>query len=187
MKKKRIFFKEAIKSIKTSGSIVPSSRFLINSMLKDVDFKKANVIVEFGPGNGIITHQILKRMNKNATLICFEINEQFYKHLKKIKDKRFILLNKSAEEIITEINKLNIQEIDCCISSLPLTMIPNKIGKNILINTKSVIKKHGYFFQFQYSLSFYKKLKAVFNDENVKIKFEPLNFPPAFVYKCQKK
>lgn len=186
MNKKRIFFKEAIKSIKTSGSIVPSSRFLINSMIEDVDFKKAKIIVEFGPGNGIITNQILKRMSADATLICFEINEQFYNHLKSITDKRFVLLNVSAEEIITEINKLNIQEIDYCISSLPLTMIPNKIGENILINTKSVIKDQGYFFQFQYSLSFYKKLKAVFKDKNVKIKFEPLNFPPAFVYKCQK-
>lgn len=180
------FFKEAIKNIKTSGSVVPSSRFLINSILEDVDFDNAQVIVEFGPGNGIITHEILRRMNNNAVLILFEINEKFYKHLNTINDERLVILNASAENIRQEIVKLNFDKIDCCISSLPLTNIPNNIGENILNNTKQVLKDTGYFFQFQYSLSFFKRLKVVFNEENVRIKFVPLNFPPAFVYKCKK-
>ncbi len=186
MHNKRSFFKEAIKNIKTLGSIVPSSKFLINSILKDVAFKKAKVIVEFGPGNGIITHEILKRMRNDAVLICFEVNNQFYEHLKKIKDDRLIVLNASAENIKSEINNLNYTEIDCCISSLPLTNIPNTIGENILKNTRQVTKNNGHFYQFQYSLSFSKKLKTVFKEQNVKIKFEPLNIPPAFIYKCKK-
>ncbi|MCF6350237.1 MAG: methyltransferase [Flavobacteriaceae bacterium] len=186
MHNKRGFFKEAIKNIKISGSIVPSSKFLTNAMLKNVDFENAKVIVEFGPGNGIITYEILKRMRPDAVLICFEVNKQFYEHLNKINDKRLIVLNVSAENIKSEINNLGFTEIDCCISSLPLTNIPNIIGKNILINTRQVLKTNGHFSQFQYSLSFFKKLKSVFNKKNVKIKFEVLNIPPAFIYNCKK-
>jgi phospholipid N-methyltransferase len=183
---KRGFFKEAIKSFKTSGSITPSSKYLIKTMLKDIDFKNAKVIVEYGPGNGVLTKRILEKMNGDALLVCFEINPKFHKFLSKNTDKRLLVLNKSAENVITEINKLNITQIDYCISSLPLAMLPNKIGKNILNNTKQLIKVNGYFIQFQYSLNFYKKISAVFNKKNVQIKFEPLNIPPAFVYKCKK-
>ena len=32
------------------GSIIPSSRFLIERVLRQVDWKRARVIVEYGPG-----------------------------------------------------------------------------------------------------------------------------------------
>ena len=56
------FFKESIKSMKTSGSIAPSSKYLIQKCLKNVNFDKAEVILEFGVGDGVITEEILKRL-----------------------------------------------------------------------------------------------------------------------------
>ena len=56
------FFKEAIKDLKTSGTVTPSSRFLVDRMLKRIDFSKVNVLVELGPGNGAITALILKKI-----------------------------------------------------------------------------------------------------------------------------
>ena len=51
------------------GSIVPSSPFLVNDVLAQVDWEKARVVVEYGPGVGTITQQILKRMRPDATLV----------------------------------------------------------------------------------------------------------------------
>lgn len=155
-------------------------------MLEDIDFSNTNVIVEYGSGNGIITKQILDKMNSDAVLICFEINNEFYNHLNNINDKRLTVLNISAENIISVLKHNNINEVDCFISSLPLAIIPNEIGHNILINSKSVLKKEGYFIQYQYSLSFYKKLKEIFTKKNVSLNFEIKNLPPAFIYKCIK-
>ena len=73
MSKKFNFFKEAVKNYKTSGTVVPSSKYLANKMLKDIDFSSAKLIVELGPGNGVITHDILKKLSPDATLICFEL------------------------------------------------------------------------------------------------------------------
>jgi phospholipid N-methyltransferase len=185
---KRIaFFKEAVKNIKTSGSIMPSSRFLIKKMLHNIDFSKDLILVEFGPANGIITTEIIKRMSKNSKLICFEINPVFYKELKEsIKDKRVIILDKSAENIKDELNKININDIDFCVSSLPLAMIPQPICSNIINNTLNVLKTNGGFVQYQYSLHYYKHLKKTFNKQNIRLKFCLMNFPPAFVYNCKK-
>ncbi|CAA0231927.1 Probable phospholipid N-methyltransferase [Tenacibaculum maritimum] len=186
MSKKFNFFREAIKNYKTSGTVVPSSRYLAEKMLKNVNFEEANVIVELGPGNGAITNHILKKINKDATLICFEINDIFYEELLKIKHKQLIVLKASAENVDKELEKLGFSEANHIISSLPLTIIPKGISKEILKRSKEVLSTNGLFIQYQYSLSYYKKLKRIFGS-NISLDFEPLNFPPAFVYKCAKK
>ena len=93
------FLKESIRNIRTTGSVVRSSRFLVREMLKPVDFKQAKVIVELGAGDGVLTREILKKMHANARLLCFEINPEFCKILNEIKDKRLILIEDSAENI----------------------------------------------------------------------------------------
>ena len=187
MQTKKAFFREVLKNFKTAGTIMPSSKFLIKKMLKSIDFKTARVIVEYGPGNGIITQEILRRMHSDAVLICFEINTQFYQYVKKIDDNRLIVLNSSAENIKEELEKLNISYADYFISSLPLTMIPKIITENILKKSKELLSSNGQFIQYQYSLRFYNKIKQVFGKNNVILKFEFANIPPAFIYKCIKK
>ena len=171
--------------MKTSGSITPSSRFLANKMLKQIDFSEANVIVELGPGNGVITKRILKKMHPNAVLICFEINDHFYQQLKKIDNPQLKVLNASAEKIEEELEKLGYTKSCHIISSLPLTNIPDPISKNILQKSYDNLDVNGTFIQYQYSLSYFKKLKAVFN-ESISLGFEVFNIPPAFIYRCKK-
>jgi len=64
-------------------------------------------------------------------------------------------------------------------------MIPNSISSAILENALKSLNKDGTFIQYQYSLTYYKKLKVVFK-EKISLDFELLNFPPAFVYRCKK-
>lgn len=179
------FFKEAVKSLKTSGTVTPSSRFLAKRMLSKINFKEANLIVELGPGNGVITKQLLKKLNKNATLVCFEINENFYQQLQEIDNKQLVVLNVSAEKMQDELAKLGFSEIDHIVSSLPLTLIPKEISNTILEESYKLLKTNGTFIQYQYSLTYFNRLKQVFTDE-ISLEFEPLNFPPAFVYRCKK-
>jgi phospholipid N-methyltransferase len=186
LKTKVAFFKESIKNFKTTGTIMPSSRYLIKRMLNDIDFNNANVIVEYGPGNGIITNHLLEKMHQNTKLICFEINDEFYKHLSLINDERLILIKQSAENILEVLKKHNISQVDYFISSLPLTMIPKDIAVNILQLSKKSLKSKGFFIQYQYSINFLKIFKQIFGENNVLLSFEILNLPPAFIYKCRK-
>ncbi|MFY0630407.1 MAG: methyltransferase [Flavobacteriaceae bacterium] len=179
------FFKVAVKNMRTSGSIIPSSRFLAKKMLNAIDFSKADVIVELGPGNGVFTKRILKKMHPTAKLICFEINDEFYSDLKKIEHSQLTVINASAENIQEELEKLGHSKSCHIISSLPLTNIPDPISKNILKNSYANLGENGMFIQFQYSLTYFKKLKEVFN-KSVSLDFEVLNFPPAFIYRCKK-
>ena len=185
IKEKAAFFKEAIKSFKTSGTLTPSSRFLVKRILSKIEYTNSKLIVEYGSGNGIITKEILKRIEPSTTLICFEVNEVFYNKLKKIQHKQLIILNTSAENIQQEIEKLGFLKVDNIISSLPLTMLPKELSKTIIENSYKVLEEKGRFVQFQYTIQFLKQFKAIFN-KKVKLDFEPLNIPPAFLYVCEK-
>ena len=185
MGKKFNFFKEAVKNYKTSGTVTPSSKYLAKKMLKEINFSAAKVIIELGPGNGAITNTILNRIEPNTILICFEINDAFYKELKKIKHPQLIIIKASAENMREEIIKLGYAEVNYIISSLPLTIIPKEISHNILLESYLLLNNNGLFIQYQYSLTYYKKLKNVFGN-NIQLNFEPLNFPPAFIYNCIK-
>ena len=80
--------------------MIPSSRFLINRLLRRVDWSAAEVIVEYGPGVGVITAEILRRMRPDATLIVFETNDDFVAYLRKaLVDPRLHVIHGSAAEI----------------------------------------------------------------------------------------
>lgn len=179
------FFREAIRDIKTSGTLFPSSRFLTKRIVKNIDFASVKVIVEFGPGDGIITKEILKKIQPGTKLIAFEINDKFFGTLEKIKHPQLIIEKVSAEEVTPILKKHGFEQADCIISSLPLTNIPNEIGERILKNSYEAMVPNSLFVQYQYSLTYYKKLKEVFNDK-VELSFEPINIPPAFVYIAKK-
>ncbi len=179
------FLKESLKSLKTSGTIIPSSRYLVSKLLKGINFKLARLIIEFGPGDGKITKDLLKNLHPDATLIIFEINDSFYDTLLKIEDKRLIVVKESAASVEDVLKTNGFDKVDYIVSSLPLTNIPKPITATILENAYKSLKTQGYFMQYQYSLTYYSALKVVFNG-NVSLGFEPLNIPPAFIYTCQK-
>ena len=64
------------------GSIVPSSRFLIKQLLEPINWGRARVIVEYGPGVGGITAELLRHMRSDATLIAIEMNPDFVAYLR---------------------------------------------------------------------------------------------------------
>ena len=185
MKNRITFFREAIKNIRTSGTVVPSSKFLVKKMLAGIDFKTARVIVEFGPGSGTITNEILNRMHPEARLICFEINEVFFEHLSNTKHPQLTLLKRSATSIKKMMQEYGLDQVDYVVSSLPLAIMPPEVSLEILENTYSVLKNKGEFIQYQYSLQNKKDVKKIFG-QHVSIQFVTLNIPPAFVYFCKK-
>ena len=65
-----LFFRNFFRHPRMLGSIIPSSRFLIKQLLEPIDWDKARVIVEYGPGGGGSTAEILRRMRPDARLVA---------------------------------------------------------------------------------------------------------------------
>ncbi len=178
------FFKEGIRNLRTTGTITRSSRFLCREMIRPVDFETAKIIVELGAGDGVITRHILKNMKEDALLISFEINEKFCEILREIPDKRLVVVEDSAELIGDYLKKNGFEQADYIISGLPFLSLPKDLGTRILQKSVEFLKTGGLFVQMQYSLLLKHLYESIFDE--VKVRFVPINVPPAFVLICEK-
>jgi len=179
------FFKAFLENPRQTGSVIQSSPFLIDRILKPVNFEKAKVIVELGAGTGVVTKKILKNMTENSMLLSFEVNKSLCKELKsKVKDPRLKVISDGAEKLPRYLKRYEVEEVDYIISELPLVVLPKEMREKILFQITRHLKKGGQYVQFQYSLASKKKFKTLFSE--MKIYFTLLNIPPAFVYVCTK-
>ncbi len=185
MDEKLLFFSAFLKHPKEIGSITPSSRFLIKKLLENIDFNGATCIVEYGPGTGRITKELLKRAKKDTKIVCFETNKKFYRYLSRnINDNRLRVINDSAENIKRHLKKLGINKVDYVISGLPFSNLPDDKKCIIIEETKDTLNNEGKFVIFQFFTNFTKYLYNYFS--KISISFTPLNIPPCFVYVCEK-
>ena len=185
MARKRSFIKQFWEDKQMIGSVRPSSRFLAKKMLKHIDFNTDKIIVELGPGTGVFTEKIIEKMGEDSKLLVFELNKTFIRNLRKtIKDDRVILINDSAEKIEEYLIKHSLYKADVIISSLPLSNFPQELKETIVQNSHKALKTFGKYIQFQYSRSNKEFVKSVF--DKVTIGYTVLNFPPAFVFNCEK-
>jgi phospholipid N-methyltransferase len=183
--KKMTFFKETLKNWRTTGAIVRSSQFLCQEMLRPVDFQQATVIIELGAGDGVFTHELLKKMRPDARLLCFEIQPAFCEILREVKDSRFILIEDSAELVEMYMARYELTKADYVISGIPFVSLPDELSYKIVGNCYKILKSGGLYIQFHYTTFVKKMYRNIFG--NVDITFVPLNFPPAFVMICEKK
>ena len=182
--KKIEFFKESIRNLKTTGTLIRSSKYLCKSMIKPVDFEKASVIIELGAGDGVITKHILRHMKKDCTLLTFEVNRLFCDQIREIKDDRLIIIEDSAEKLGEYLAKYNLGKADYVISAIPFVTLPEQLAKSIIRTSKDNMKENGLYIQVHYSLLAKKFYQSIFG--NVDVNFVPLNIPPAFVLVSEK-
>lgn len=183
---KRNFIKQFLKDSKMVGAVSPSTRFLGEKMLENIDFNASKLILELGPGTGVFTDEIIKRMADDATLLVFELNDNFYETLAaRIHDPRVRIIHDSAEFVQKYLDELGENtKADVVVSSLPLMVFPETLRNAVVDASHNCLKKNGKYVQFQYSLQSKKLLESKYKD--VSIKFTVKNFPPAFVYYCNK-
>src|ERR1700745_3924158 len=95
-----LFLRNFLKYPSMLGSIVPSSRFLVKDLMGQIEWQRARVIVEFGPGVGTITKEVLKRMRQDGVLITIEVNVDFVQYLgSTIRDPRLRIAHGSAANV----------------------------------------------------------------------------------------
>src|SRR5579871_1100697 len=118
------------------GSIIPSSRFLIKQLLEPIDWERARVIVEYGPGVGGITAEILRRMRPDARLIAIEMNPDFVRFLRNsLRDERFHVAEGSAADVKEILHQQGHAKATYIISGIPLGTMSQAVREPILRHT----------------------------------------------------
>ena len=77
----RVFFREFVRSFRTTGAVLPSGRFLAGALTRYVAAPRAEAagrrLLEVGPGTGAVTRRLVRAMRSDDRLDLVEINEQF--------------------------------------------------------------------------------------------------------------
>ena len=179
-----LFFRNFFRHPRMLGSIIPSSRFLIKQLLQPIDWDRARVIVEYGPGVGGITAEVLRRMRPEAHLIAIEMNPEFVSFLRRtLVDERIHVVEGSAADVKEIMQRFGLSKADYIISGIPLGSMPQAVREPILRNTRDALAAGGSFLVFQFTTRVLPDLNRFFR--YVKRKFEPLNILPAHLFFCQ--
>jgi phospholipid N-methyltransferase len=180
-----LFAQNFLKHPKMIGSFIPSSKYLIERLLGDVDWSRKKVVVEYGPGVGTFTRELLARMPADGTLIAIEMNRDFVAYLRaSIRDRRLHVVQGSAADVRDILWSRGITAADCVVSGIPCSTLPPEVRARVLAETREVLANRGDFLVYQFTRSVLPHLKEVFGV--VRTDFEPLNILPAQLFFCSR-
>jgi phospholipid N-methyltransferase len=183
---KLVFARNFFKNPRMLGSLIPSSRYLIANLLRDVNWERTRVFVEIGPGVGTITKEILKRMRPDAVLLTFEINDDFVRHLRQnFKDPRLRVFHRSGGDVLEVIRELRLGNADYVLAGIPFSIMPDDARTAVLRNSYDALASGGVMLVYQFSNKVRADLEKLYG--RVHSLFEPRNILPAHVFHCVKR
>lgn len=160
------------------GHIVPSSRFLVNRLIRTLDYSKSLTIIQLGFGTGVITRALLSKLSPDSRLTVIELDPACQRYCPN--DDRLTYITGCATDSAHYAGGP-----DIILSTLPLASLPQSITRSILKTAAQSLASNGMFIQFQYSLLSRHLIEQIFN-RPATIEFEWLNIPPAFIYRIHK-
>jgi len=150
-----IFFREFTSRFETTGSIVPSSRFLAKAITRHIAQRDESPIrvLECGPGTGVFTHQIVRHLRPHDTFDVVELNESFASILRRrfAEDGRW-----QPVAHLTTVHQLPLQQFapsgpyDFIISGLPHINFPTHVVQQIIDCYMRLLKPGGTLSYFEY-------------------------------------
>ncbi len=175
------FLRGFLKNPVMVGSVIPSSKVLIDKMLDPVRWNEVKLFVEYGPGVGTFTRRVLERLPADAKLIAIDTNADFIDYLKKdVNDDRLIAVTGSAADVDKIIKAHGFDQADYVLSGLPFSTLPPGVGEVIGAATAKVIRAGGAFLVYQFSPKVRDFIAPHF--ERIDRGFEWINVPPATLF-----
>ena len=146
-----LFFKRFLKRPLQIASIVPSSQALVERVASKIDFDRARVIAEYGPGEGVHSRALAQRMRQDAQLLLFELDPALSRDLTRqfAGDRRVCVINANAATIRSELAKRDISYCDYIISGIPFSILEIEKKRNLLRETHDALAPGGAFIIYQ--------------------------------------
>lgn len=167
------------------ASITPTSKFTTEKVCDLIDFSKDIRIIEYGPGDGVITRKLLEELSPGSEIMAIETNKNFVKELRKIKDKRFTIIHASAEDVEKIALKKEWASVDYIVSGIPFSLIKEEVKQKILSQSSKLLTKEGFFLVYQTTNHLKPLMRKHFKE--IKSTIEFLNIPPLCIYVARKK
>lgn len=153
---------------------------MVERVSDKIDFKKARVIAEYGPGEGVHTREIARRMRPDAQLLIFELDPAFCRDLRRqfADDPRVHVCNRDAAALTDELEKRGIGPCDYILSGIPFSILNIDKKRALLQQTYDALTEDGSFIIYQVTNEL-KQHASIF--EHADSEYFLQNIPPMFI------
>ena len=175
-----LFFKRFLKRPFQIASIVPSSKALVERVADKIDFERARVIAEYGPGEGVHSREIAHRMRPDCQLLLFEIDPAFSRDLQRqfSDDPRVHVINDNAARLPPELQRRGIGWCDYIVSGIPFSILHIDKKRALLQQTHDALAPGGRFIIYQVTNELKQHAKIF---ERAESEYFLQNIPPMFI------
>ena len=166
------------------ATICPSSLYLTESIADRDCIRKADRVLELGPGTGGTTAALLKQMRPNSRLLAIEKIPAFGEALDEIDDARFSSEIGDAVDLLSSLEKHRFDRPDVIVSGIPFSAIPPTVAKAIIQSVYAALKAGGTFIAYQVRSDIEQYARPLFgpaSHESI-----ALNLPPMKVFEWKK-
>ena len=188
----KLFLRQFVRSPRTVGAFLPSSRALAQTMLAPIDFAEARVIVELGPGTGAFTAEIARRLHPGCRYLGVELSTHFA-HTLAGRFPQLTFVNGDAAHLGQILAAQDISTVDGIVCGLPWATLPTSFQEPVFAAIDHALTPRGVFVTFGYYQSLIlpaawallRRLRRGFAE----VRRSPVvwaNAPPAFAYICRK-
>jgi phosphatidylethanolamine/phosphatidyl-N-methylethanolamine N-methyltransferase len=189
------FIREFLANPGGVGAVAPSSRRLAELMVEGVDFEHARVVVEYGPGTGSFTGEIVKRLAPGAKYFAVEIAPRMAREWRR----RYPGLPIHRDSV-ADMRRICREEglpargaVDVIFSGLPWAAFKEPLQRELLEATAEVLRPGGLLVTFGYRVGRlmpagrrFQKLLPEYFSKVTRSRHIWRNLPPAFVIRCEK-
>lgn len=164
------------------ASVTPSSKFIVERVVKAMDVRNTKYIIEYGAASGPVTRRILEQLPQDGKLLAIELNDRLFEQLKEIKDPRLIPVSGDVRQVkqLAKQHGFPEGEVDAITSGIPFAFLSGRGRHELLRDTHDLLKPGGRFVPYQVTTHLVGMLDEYFR--KVKTQFEIRNIPPHFVF-----
>lgn len=145
------FFRRFLSNPRRVASVVPSSRFLAAAMFSGLPLAEGDVLIEFGPGTGAFTREVmhLRRAGLHLRYLGIERDAGMYRRLcARYPELDFQLGDvRNAAAFVAE---RQLPPAKAVISGLPLMLMPEAVQDEIFRGIAEILAPQGVFRTFSY-------------------------------------
>lgn len=181
-----LFLKKFVQQGVRIASVTPSSKWLAQAALRNIDWNSVGTIVELGAGTGAITNEILRHRPASCTVVVLERDKDFVEILTERFGTRenVHIVQSDLTNLEDDLASLRVTTVDHFVSGLPFPSLKKEMQQSIMRSVRELLHKNGSYNQITEMPYIYKFLyKRFFKD--VTYKNEPRNIPPGGVYTCK--
>ncbi len=145
-----------------------------------MDFSQPRVIAEYGPGEGVHSREIARRMSPDSQLLLFELDRAFARDLERqfAGDRRVHVIHGDAASLPYELKRRGIACCDYILSGIPFSILKIDKKRALLRKTHDALATGGSFVIYQVTNEL-KQHATLF--EHTESEYFLQNIPPMFI------